>query len=433
MDIKIPGYNLQRQIGEGGMARVFIAIQESFDRKVAVKVLTPAKGVEKEQAERFISEAKTIATLNHPHIVPVYDVGKVDERYYITMEHLAGDTLAYWMRCGLEEMECLQVVLEMAEALDYAHQKGIVHRDIKPDNIMFRDNHSSVLTDFGVAISTKGKMDVALDGKMIGTPLYMSPEQARGMPVDGRSDLYSLGAVMFEMFSGHPPYEADDAMAVALAHVTEPIPALPEIHERFQPLINKLMAKKPEDRFENGMAFAKTLKKYMQGTEEQELEPAVVSEDAPDRDVLSDKLRGDTASEYSSINQADPSEGKQAIEPKGPAVPVPTKNFEIEISSYKAMKIFERSMFAAKGVCEEAGQMSLQCGQIRDQLFDWLEEYGKKAQHVHLEFFIKPWLLEKLEEYLAEVIAKDGPYDFLQKAKVEIIVYDLSGMLLKEC
>ena len=146
------------------------------------------------------------------------------------------------------------MIREIATALDYAHKKGFVHRDVKPDNILLRDDGSSALTDFGIARALDPAARMTQTGAVVGTPHYMSPEQARGRPIDGRSDLYSLGIVLYEMLVGRVPYQADDSLAVGIMHITEPVPVLPDSLAHLQPLISRMLAKQPEDRYQDGSA-----------------------------------------------------------------------------------------------------------------------------------------------------------------------------------
>lgn len=255
MALQIPGYVIHREIGAGGMAKVFLATQTSLDRQVALKVMSPALATDPTFAKRFQREARTIAGLTHPNIVAVYEVGSVQHMHFFAMQHLAGGDLAGKLRKGIPEPEVVRIVSGVARALGFAHSRGVVHRDVTPGNILFDSTDNPVLTDFGIARSQQGSTRITHTGVSIGTSSYMSPEQARGGEVDARSDLYSLGALLFETLSGKPPYTGTDGFAVAYAHVFEPIPRLPPGLEHWQPLIEKAMAKAPEDRFANSDEF----------------------------------------------------------------------------------------------------------------------------------------------------------------------------------
>ena len=181
MSINIPGYTIIREIGKGGMATVYLAIQESFGREVALKVMAPHLAAESGFPDRFASEAKMVAALSHPHIVTVYDVGSYNNYHYLAMEyHTGGDLSARIDRNDLTPPEALKIIKELADALGMAHTKGVVHRDIKPDNVLFRaHNDDAILTDFGIARNMQAESNLTQIGSTVGTPKYMSPEQAR--------------------------------------------------------------------------------------------------------------------------------------------------------------------------------------------------------------------------------------------------------------
>lgn len=264
VDIDIPGYTILRPIGEGGMASVFLAVQKSLEREVALKVMSPVLASNAEFASRFLIEGKITAKLQHPNLVTVYDIGTHNGVYYLAAEYIPGGTLKERItEGGLNVAETLDVVSDIAQGLDFAHQKGFVHRDVKPGNVLYRNDGRVVLADFGIAKAMDGSNSSTVAGASIGTPDYMSPEQARGEPVDGRSDLYSLGTMFYEILVGHPPYQASDPFTVALMHVTHPIPVLPEPYEWLQPLIQGLMAKNPAERYNTGASFVEAMQKLV--------------------------------------------------------------------------------------------------------------------------------------------------------------------------
>ncbi len=249
--IEIPNYEIGKLAGRGGVAEVYLARHKLLDRTVAIKVISPAQADDLAD-KRFLKEAKVVAGLRHPNIVSIYDVGVFENKYYIIMEYLEGGDLKQNVQRTLSIPQTLKIIRQITSALAHAHDKGFVHRDIKSQNIMFRADGTAVLTDFGIVKDLTADTGYTLDGTSIGTPHYMSPEQAQGTEeIDWRTDLYSLGVTFYEMLTGSVPYNADSAIAVALKHIKDPVPQLPEQFASFQPLIDKLMAKKPDDRFQS--------------------------------------------------------------------------------------------------------------------------------------------------------------------------------------
>jgi serine/threonine protein kinase len=256
----IPGYRIIRLLGEGGMAKVWLAVQEKFEREVALKIMSPLLAKHDAQyKERFVREARIIAQLMHPNIVTIFDVGVHDDLHFIAMEYVPGKDLKN-ASATLSLRENLSAVKQIALALHFAHQKSYIHRDIKPENILIHDHDGrAVLTDFGIARLLSSQDTLTQTGIAIGTPAFMSPEQAMGRATDARSDLYSLGAVLFYLLCGRAPYEADSAVAIGIKHAMEPVPVLPSSLALLQPLLNQSMAKMAEQRFENGQVFAQAL------------------------------------------------------------------------------------------------------------------------------------------------------------------------------
>ena len=280
--IEIPGYKILRQLGRGGMATVYLAMQESVQREVALKIMSPALLVDPNFGERFLREARIAAKLHHRHVVGVHDVGREGDHHYIAMEYLGGGALLSKDGEPRDAPFALRVIREIAMALNYAHAKGFVHRDVKPDNVLLRDDGSSALTDFGIARASDSSTNMTRTGTVIGTPHYMSPEQARGRALDGRADLYSLGVVLYELLTGRVPYHADDSLAVGIMHITQPIPILPEHLQQLQPLLNKMLAKAPDDRFQNGAAVADAI---------EQIEIALARGDLPQLGQLDESYR----------------------------------------------------------------------------------------------------------------------------------------------
>src|SRR5207244_10538876 len=242
------------ELGRGGMAIVFKAREKQLERDVAIKVLPFSLAFDKEFVERFQREARTSAKLEHPGIIPIYRVGKSGRVIYFVMKFLRGKPLASVLaaRGSLPPAEIRQILVQVARALAYAHKGGIVHRDIKPDNIMFDEHGQAVVTDFGIAkAATGGKLTGT--GMSIGTPHYMSPEQARAQQLDGRSDVYSLGVVAYQSLTGSVPFDGEDSFSIGYKHIMEEIPAPPlETYDQrtvFE-IIRKMMAKSPDDRFQ---------------------------------------------------------------------------------------------------------------------------------------------------------------------------------------
>src|SRR2546428_7496395 len=247
-------YEILDELGRGGMAIVFKAREKQLEREVAIKVLPFSLAFDKEFVERFQREARTSAKLEHPGIIPIYRVGKSGRVIYFVMKFLRGKPLASVLaaRGSLPPAEIRQILVQVARALAYAHKGGIVHRDIKPDNIMFDEHGQAVVTDFGIAKAAVGGK-LTGTGMAIGTPHYMSPEQARAQQLDGRSDLYSLGVVAYQCLAGVVPYDGEDSFSIGYKHIMEelPTPPLESYDQRtlFE-ITKRMMAKKPEDRFQ---------------------------------------------------------------------------------------------------------------------------------------------------------------------------------------
>ncbi|NTS75641.1 protein kinase [Catenovulum sp. SM1970] len=251
--IKINGYQIKSTLGHGGMATVYLAIQESFEREVAVKIMSAQLSSDPSFGERFLREAKIVSRLVHPNIVTVYDVGVQNNHHYLSMEYIDGRDLKDKL-ATISLFHIIKVIKEVSLALDYAGRKGYVHRDIKPENIMINDEDGrAILMDFGIAKAFDSVSEMTQTGTAIGTPYYMSPEQAKGTEIDWRSDLYSLGVVFYQLLTGKVPFDGDSAVTVGIKHLTDPVPDLPEfLQATFKPIIDKLMAKSAEDRFQNG-------------------------------------------------------------------------------------------------------------------------------------------------------------------------------------
>ncbi|WP_257388576.1 serine/threonine-protein kinase, partial [Tahibacter caeni] len=248
--IEIPGYQIKREIGQGGMASVHLAVQTSLERQVALKVMSPALAADPTFTRRFLQEARTLASLAHANIVQVFDVGVTpNQLHYFSMQYLPGGDFVARVQRGLDESELKRVLTGVARALAYAHERGYVHRDVAPGNILFDSADNPVLTDFGIALAASQATRITSTGFSVGTSHYMSPEQARGGDIDARSDLYSLGVLAWYGLTGKPPYDGADGFAVAYAHVFEAIPRLPAAQAHWQELIDRCLAKDPKDRY----------------------------------------------------------------------------------------------------------------------------------------------------------------------------------------
>lgn len=241
---------------------MYLAVQESLNRHVALKLLR--KRDSSAETERFINEGRIISSLNHRNIITIHDIGLAGERPYISMEFLKGGDLQHRIEAGIEADTALGIVRTIAECLDFVHGHGIVHRDIKPGNILFHEDGTPTLTDFGIAKELQTDSSLTVDGTALGSPDYLSPEQAQGKPLSGRADIYSLGVVLYQMLEGERPYRGGSPVEVMLAHLAEPVPSLSGPNRRHQELLNRMMAKKPEERFSS----AQELLAYMQGREE---------------------------------------------------------------------------------------------------------------------------------------------------------------------
>jgi serine/threonine-protein kinase PpkA len=242
--LDIPGYKINAHVGSGGMAVVFRAMQESLQRQVALKVLKETES--KEWTERFLNEGRILASLSHRNIITVHDIGIHEGHIYISMEYLEGGDLRLRIESGMTSKEALEILATIGEALEIAHKKGVIHRDVKPGNILFRQDGTPVLADYGIAKDFERETDVTVDGTVIGTPDYLAPEQARIEAIDGRTDIYALGIIFFEMLTGRKPYEAGSPVEIVFKHLNEPIPELPEEFAMYQPLLEKMTAKEPD-------------------------------------------------------------------------------------------------------------------------------------------------------------------------------------------
>jgi serine/threonine protein kinase len=277
-------------IGQGGMATVYKGYRADIDRTVAVKVLPPHPGLDQQFIDRFKLEARTIARLQHPHILPLYDYGVEDDILYLVMAYIDGGSLSQRIdkgRVPLNEIE--RLLRQIAPALDYAHRQGVIHRDIKPDNILLDREGNVLLADFGIVKLTEGDSRLTATGGLVGTPAYMAPEQGTGdTHITGSADLYSLGVVVYEMMTGQQPFTADTPMQVVIKHITEPVPnprnVIEELPWPVEVVMSQVLAKNPQNRYQTATEFADDFSRAIQGTGAFANLPVKV-EPAPDRTV----------------------------------------------------------------------------------------------------------------------------------------------------
>jgi len=267
---QIGRYQLLGEIGRGGMASVYEGYDTKFDRAVAIKILTRQFLHDPTFISRFERETKTVAALEHPGVVPVYDAGEQDEQPYLVMRYMRGGSLESRIAKGPMQLAEVQRVLErVSDALDFAHNKGIIHRDLKPSNILFDENGEPCITDFGIAKVVSNQNTAITKDVVVGTPSYMSPEQAKGELVDGRSDIYSLGVILFEMLTGKAPYQAESPTGVMMKHIIDPVPKLAitklNLPVGLQTVIDIAMSKYPADRFKTGKAFVAAVQHAIKG------------------------------------------------------------------------------------------------------------------------------------------------------------------------
>lgn len=262
-------YRIESLLGQGGMSAVYKATDPNLRRVVAIKLIHAHLASDQQFVARFEEEATAIAQLRHPNIVQVYDFDHDEDTYYIVLEFIPGETLNDRLKRlnqakrFLPLAEALQIIIQICEAVDYAHKRGLVHRDIKPANIMLNVQQQAILTDFGIVKILGGEKHTAT-GAVLGTALYMSPEQVRGEMAEPRSDIYSLGVTLFEMLSGNPPFQADSVMTVLMMHLTDPVPDLrslrAEVPAEVVAIIEKAMAKDARQRYQTAAEMATALR-----------------------------------------------------------------------------------------------------------------------------------------------------------------------------
>jgi serine/threonine-protein kinase len=278
------GYQILEEVGRGGMATVYRAHQISMNRDVAIKMLPPQFLRQTSSLERFKQEASIVALLEHRAIVPVHDYGEYEGTPYIVMRYMDSGSVDELIAKGpIVPEKTLKILDQIAPALDYAHREGVLHRDLKPSNLLLDSNGDAYITDFGIARILGGNSKQLTTSGVVGTPSYMSPEQAQGHDLDGRSDIYALGVVLFEMLTGVRPFEGETPYSVAVKHVTEKPPAASAINRHLTPTIDrvlmKALAKKPDQRYQTGEELAAALRSAIEHHEIQleipETEPSL--------------------------------------------------------------------------------------------------------------------------------------------------------------
>lgn len=244
------------------MATVYLAIQESLNRPVVLKILNQVETDQSDDLiERFMAEGRIIASLSHPNIITIYDIGIANNALYISMEYVQGGDLKQRMELPVADDEALDILAKVSSALNEAHKHGIVHRDVKPANILFRDPHTPLLTDFGIAKQVDTEKDLTSTGIFLGSPNYVSPEQADGVRIDGRADIYSLGCIFYEMLTGNKPYVSSSVIEIVIQHKMAPVPVLPDDLQEYQPLLNRMMAKNRNERIPDAETLVDEIRK----------------------------------------------------------------------------------------------------------------------------------------------------------------------------
>ncbi|HQV29381.1 MAG TPA: protein kinase [Thermoflexales bacterium] len=325
MPEKIGKYIIKREIARGGMATVYEAFDPVFERNVALKVLPPEFLHDETFRARFDREAKTVASIESVVIVPVYDYGEADGRLYLAMRYMSAGSLAERLNgTPMATSEIVRLFNRLAPGLDRAHARGIVHRDLKPANVLFDDAGEPFLSDFGIAKTAMSRSDLTRS-QVIGTPAYMSPEQARGEPLDGRSDLYALGAMLYEMLTGKLPFNAENPTGIMLKHVMDPIPRILAsqlgLSPDWQRIIDRSMAKRPDDRYSVAATLAADIQAAYEGRPLSmdtpvSAPPPMPSSTAFDRTV---EFRPPTASAQP-VYQPPPIGGATMVQPPAPQV-----------------------------------------------------------------------------------------------------------------
>jgi serine/threonine protein kinase len=330
-DGRLGPYELHEVIGKGGMATVYRAHQPSMDRDVAIKIISPELAAEPEFAERFEREARIIARLQHPHILPVFDFGREGETIYLVMRLMEGGNLAHELRGGaLPIKRAIDLTRQIASALDYAHLRGIVHRDLKPTNVLLDNLGNAYLTDFGIAKMLSGGPTTGLTatGAVMGTPTYMAPEQWRAEPIDGRTDIYALGVIVYQMLCGQVPFSAETPHGLMYQHLDmdppQPHTIKPDLPLTLEPVITKALAKRPEDRYasagELAVALEEAIRQPSRLPEQTLFEQGRSGVTAAELDALEDRMVEEDLLAHATADEA-PDEAPTMPTEQAPAPP----------------------------------------------------------------------------------------------------------------
>lgn len=318
---KVGAYIIQAQVGQGGMATVYKAHHAQLERSVAIKVIHPNFLDDESFIARFVRESQIVARLNHPNIVPVYDYDRHDQRPYLVMKYIEGETLKERLSRGVIPIEDILDIMDgVAKALDYAHQEGILHRDIKPSNVVIDRSGHPYLTDFGLARTVQAGQSTLSADMLLGTPHYISPEQAKGMKdIDGRTDVYSFGVMLYELFVGRVPFTSDSHYAIISDHINTPVPAPnlinDEIPDAVSDVILKALAKRASQRYPTAGATMDALKDAIMRSRLQRL--------SEDRAVRADASLAQYREERDATEQ---DEGVSVAQTKTPIVPSSSQN-----------------------------------------------------------------------------------------------------------
>lgn len=411
--MEIPGYQIQSELGKGGMASVFLAMEEKFQRAVALKIMLPSLAVDESFTKRFLREARICAQLSHPHIVPVFDIGEHGGMHYLAMEYVSGGNLKQKLRDGISLPEAERVLREIASALDYASEMDYIHRDVKPDNIMFRQDGSAVLMDFGIARPTISDDQMTMMGTIVGTPKYMSPEQHRGKNVDPRADLYSLGVVFFQMITGKAPFEAEDPMAMGIKHISEPIPLLPMPLKRYQPLVRKLLAKDVDKRFQRG-------KEIIQALDELARQPAPAVEKAAF--ATSDA----TTPTANTGTVAKPRHAESDIS----GIKLESRMRTREVKE-KAGLLSSSYLFDIYVMADDFKQFQQHFEKLTEELFAWGQQRGKKCGRILFKATVHPWIAGRVKDYVRS-LRKSDSHAFMQRIPITMNLVGADGKPIEQ-